>query len=149
MWIIYLRVSTDDQAANGVSLAMHEAQCRAMAAATGVDRVEVITDEGYSAKSLKRPGMERLLAAVYARQIAGVLIWKLGRLTRSLKDLIVLIDRFTPGNVALVSLQEKIDTSGSMGRFTLHLLGALAQLERETTAHRVKSAIDHIRANGG
>lgn len=148
-WLIYTRVSTDDQAQSGVSLAMQEAQCRAMATATGVERVEVVVDDGYSGKDLKRPGMQRLLAAIESRAVAGIIVWKLDRLTRSLRDLLALTDQLKAADVALVSLHEKIDTSGPMGRFTLHLMGALAQLERETIATRVKAAIDHIRAKGG
>ncbi len=147
-WVVYSRVSTEEQADSGASLNMQRDQCRAMAVALGHQQVEVLADDGYTGKDLKRPAMQLLLAQVRAGEIAGVIIWKLDRLTRRVKDLLQLVELFGERNVALVSLHEKIDTSGPMGRFVLIIMGAVAQLEQETIAHRVKSSMNYLRSQG-
>lgn len=147
-WLVYTRVSTDDQV-QGASLDVQRTQCEAMAKATGAGVVDVVVDDGYSGKDTKRPGMQRLLDLVERRELGGVIVWKLDRLTRNLRDLLAMVDLFTRTDTALVSLAEKIDTSGPMGRFTLHIMGAVAQLERETIQARVTAAMRHIRAKGG
>jgi site-specific DNA recombinase len=147
-WLIYTRVSTDDQV-QGASLDVQRTQCEAMAKATAVSVVDVVVDDGYSGKDTKRPGMRRVLDMVERRELGGIIVWKLDRLTRNLRDLLAMVDLFTATDTALVSLAEKIDTSGPMGRFTLHIMGAVAQLERETIQARVTAAMRHIRAKGG
>lgn len=149
-WVSYVRVSTDEQAQEGVSLAAQTASCGHLIAATtgGRGLVEVVEDAGYSGKNLRRPGAERVLDMIDRGAIAGVVVWRLDRLTRSLRDLIDLVERCDRQGVALVSVTEQISTQGPMGRFVLHLLGAVAQLERETTAARVKAAMTHVRMQG-
>src|SRR6266481_9723909 len=88
----YVRVSTDKQADHGVSLEAQEAKIRAMAVVQGAEIVELIVDGGESAKNLTRPGMERLLALVNERKVDMVIIAKLDRLTRSVKDLCGLLE---------------------------------------------------------
>ncbi len=78
----YVRVSTDRQAEQGVSLEAQEAKIRAMATVQGAELSEVIVDGGESAKSLNRPGVQRLLGLVDARAIDAVIVAKLDRLTR-------------------------------------------------------------------
>ena len=147
-WFIYCRVSTDDQAKEGVSLEAQQRSCEAMALAHGYAVREVVID-GVSAKDLNRPGMQRILRAVEAGQTAGIIIYKLDRFTRSrrdLEDLLPLLDRH---GAALISVSEKLDTSSAMGRFFIFMLGAIAQLERETIAERVTMGMRHRRAQGG
>src|ERR1039458_7365974 len=81
----YVRVSTDKQADQGVSLDAQAEKIRAMAVVHGADLVDIIVDGGESAKSLKRPGMAKLLAMVDAGKVQTVIIAKLDRLTRSVK----------------------------------------------------------------
>ena len=83
----YVRVSTDRQAEKGVSLEAQEAKIRAMATVQGADLAEVIVDGGESAKSLNRPGLQKLMAMVHAGKVQAVIVAKLDRLTRSVKDL--------------------------------------------------------------
>lgn len=147
-WVIYTRVSTEDQV-QGASLDVQRSQCEAMAKATGAAVLDVIVDDGYSGKDTKRPGMRRVLDMVERREMGGIIVWKLDRLTRNLRDLLAMVDLFGTTDTALVSLAERIDTSGPMGRFTLHIMGAVAQLERETIQARVTAAMRHIRAKGG
>ena len=85
MTIGYVRVSTDRQAEKGVSLESQEAKIRAMATVQGADLTEVIVDGGESAKSLNRPGLQRLMGLIHSGKVDSVIIAKLDRLTRSVK----------------------------------------------------------------
>ena len=88
----YVRVSTDRQAEQGVSLDAQDAKVRAMATVQGAELLEVIVDGGESAKSLYRPGLQRLMAMVNSGKVQAVIIAKLDRLTRSVKDLCGLLE---------------------------------------------------------
>src|SRR5271155_867839 len=90
----YTRVSTDEQAATGVSLATQAEKVNAYARLYGLEIVETIEDAGQSAKSLKRPGLQRALELLKAGHADGLLIAKLDRLSRSVKDWNALIDRY-------------------------------------------------------
>src|SRR6185295_17181680 len=92
----YVRVSTDDQAREGVSLDVQEARIRAYCEAKGWQLVAVVREEGKSAKDLKRPGLQEILRALPKRQrcFDVVVVVKLDRLTRSVRDLGNLTDAF-------------------------------------------------------
>src|SRR5260370_17916051 len=107
----YARVSTDKQADHGVSLEAQEAKIRAMAIVQGAAVIELIVDGGESAKDLKRPGMDRLLMLVDERKVDTVIIAKLDRLTRSVKDLAELLARFHRRCVPLVPVPESADSA--------------------------------------
>ena len=127
----YIRVSTEKQADHGVSLEAQEAKIRAMAVVQGADLAEAIVDAGESAKSLKRPGMERLLAMVDAGAVDVVIIAKLDRLTRSVADLAELLKRFERRGVSLVSVADSFDTRSAAGRLVLNIMVSVSQWERE------------------
>lgn len=144
----YIRVSTDKQADNGVSLEAQEAKLRAMAAVQDIEIDEFIIDGGESAKSLSRPGMERLLAMVDRGEVQTVIIAKLDRLTRSVKDLATLLERFQKRNVGLVSVSESLDTKSAAGRLVLNIMCAVSQWEREAIGERTRDAMRHKKAKG-
>src|ERR1700692_936792 len=127
----YIRVSTDKQADHGVSLEAQEAKIRAMAVVQGAEIVELIVDGGESAKNLNRPGMEKLLKLVDERKVDTVLIAKLDRLTRRVKDLAELLERFQKRGVSLVSVAESLDTGSAAGRLVINIMTAVSQWERE------------------
>ena len=83
----YVRVSTDKQSEKGISLGAQTDKIRAMAVVHGAELMEVVQDGGESAKSLNRPGVQRVLAMVERRAVQAVIVAKLDRLTRSVKDL--------------------------------------------------------------
>ena len=118
----YVRVSTDKQADHGVSLEAQEAKIRAMAVVQGAEIVDLIIDGGESAKNLDRPGMERLLALVDQGKVQTVIIAKLDRLTRSVKDLAELLERFQRRGVSLVSVAESLDTGSAAGRLVINMI---------------------------
>jgi len=144
----YIRVSTEKQADRGVSLEAQSEKVRAMAVVQGAELAEVIVDAGESAKSLDRPGMERLLALVDSRSVDVVIIAKLDRLTRSVKDLAELLERFTRRGVSLVSVAESLDTGTAAGRLVLSIMAAVSQWEREAIGERTRDAMSHKKANG-
>jgi site-specific DNA recombinase len=144
----YVRVSTEKQADFGVSLEAQSEKVRAMAVVQGAELAEVIIDAGESAKSLNRPGMARLLSLVDGGAVDIVIIAKLDRLTRSVKDLAELLERFTRRGVSLVSVAESLDTGTAAGRLVLNIMTAVSQWEREAIGERTRDAMHHKRANG-
>lgn len=134
----YIRVSTDEQAKNGASIPSQEKILRALAVVKGYDDFEVYIDDGFSGKNLRRPRVQQLLQECRTGRVEAVLVWKLDRLSRSLRDLLNLIEEdFTPNGVTLISATESIDTSTPGGRAMLAVLGTFAQFEREQDAERV------------
>lgn len=117
--IAYIRVSTEKQVEGGASLESQEKKIRAMAEVQGAKLVEIIGDGGESAKSLARPGMERLLSLVDTGKVNVVIIAKLDRLTRSVKDLAELLERIDKRGVSLVSVADSLDTETATGRLVL------------------------------
>src|SRR6516225_10444631 len=121
----YVRVSTDRQAEQGVSLEAQEAKIRAMATVQGAELLEVIIDGGESAKNLNRPGLQRLLTQVDSGKVEAVIVAKLDRLTRSVKDLCSLLELFEKRSVALVSVAESLDTASAAGRLVITIMAAV------------------------
>jgi len=144
----YVRVSTDRQAEQGVSLEAQEAKIRAMATVQGADLIDVIVDGGESAKSLNRPGLQRLLDLVNGGKVDAVIVAKLDRLTRSVKDLCGLLELFEKRKVALISVAESLDTGSAAGRLVITIMGAVSQWEREAIGERTRDALNHKRGNG-
>jgi DNA invertase Pin-like site-specific DNA recombinase len=144
----YVRVSTDKQAGQGVSLEAQAEKIRAMAVVHGAELIDIIVDGGESAKSLQRPGMERLLTLVDGKKVQAVIVAKLDRLTRSVKDLCTLLDRFERRSVALISVAESLDTGSAAGRLVLNIMTAVSQWEREAIGERTRDALSHKRNRG-
>jgi DNA invertase Pin-like site-specific DNA recombinase len=144
----YIRVSTDQQADRGVSLDAQRERVRAMAIVQGAELLDVIVDGGESAKSLNRPGLQRVLALVNAGKVKAVIVAKLDRLTRSVKDLCELLELFEKRGVALISVAESLDTASAAGRLVITIMGAVSQWEREAIGERTREALRHKRGKG-
>jgi DNA invertase Pin-like site-specific DNA recombinase len=144
----YVRVSTERQAERGSSLEAQAEKIRAMALVQGVELADIIVESGESAKSLQRTGMTRLLALVEAGQVKAVIVAKLDRLTRSVKDLCELLERFERKGVALVSVAESLDTGSAAGRLVLNIMAAASQWEREAVGERTRDVLRHKRSQG-
>jgi DNA invertase Pin-like site-specific DNA recombinase len=144
----YVRVSTDRQADQGVSLEAQEAKIRAMATVQSADLIDVIADGGESAKSLNRPGLQRLLSLVTEGTVQAVIVAKLDRFTRSVKYLCGLLELFEKRKVALISVAESLDTGSAAGRLVITIMAAVSQWEREAIGERTRDALQHKCGNG-
>jgi len=144
----YIRVSTEHQADEGVSLEAQRARLEAFALATDLVLVGVEVDAGISAKTLERPGIQRALARLEAGEADGVLVAKLDRLTRSVRDLGELVERYFASRFSLLSVSDAIDTRSASGRLVLNVLCSVAQWEREATAERTREALAHLKRQG-
>lgn len=146
----YIRVSTEEQAAEGVSLPCQREKLRLYCDLHGLELVEVIADEGASGKNLDRPGIRRVLELLDGNAIDGLLITKLDRLTRSLTDWGAMIDDYFDerGRKKLFSVQDHIDTSTATGRMMINIILTFAQWEREVNAERTTDALRSKIARG-
>jgi len=145
----YVRVSTDEQAAHGVSLAAQEAKLRAYAELYEIELIRVEVDAGASAKSLNRPALQRALASLKRREADAILVAKLDRLTRSVRDLADLLDDyFRDDRRALLSVAEQIDTRSASGRLVLNVMTSVAEWEREAIGERTATALHHLAGQG-
>jgi site-specific DNA recombinase len=142
----YARVSTEDQARDGVSLSAQEAKIEAYCLVKDWTWTEVIREPGQSAKSLNRPGLQRLVFLVETRQVEVIMISKLDRLTRSVSDLDKLVRLFDEAGVALVSLQESFNATTATGRLMMNQLASVSQWEREVIGERTHDALQHLKA---
>lgn len=116
---IYCRVSTLEQATEGYSIGVQKEKLSAYAAAQSYDVADIYSDEGFSGKDLHRPAMERLITDVENKRIDIVLIYKLDRLSRHVKDVLELVELFDKYSVTLYSLTENLDLSSPFGRAAL------------------------------
>jgi site-specific DNA recombinase len=144
----YIRVSTEDQAREGVSLDNQEAKIKAYASLNDLDLVEVIRDEGASGKNLDRAGMTRLLDMVEKSSVDAVIVYKLDRLSRKTIDTLNLIEKIEGQGIAFHSISEKVDTKSATGKFFLTIISAMAQMERDLIAERTKDALSHKKDKG-
>ena len=144
----YVRVSSDEQARDGVSLAVQSEKVRQFASLHDLELVDVIIDAGVSAKTLDRPGLTRALGMLDAGQADGIVVMKLDRLTRSVRDLADLLDAYF-GEAAgkqLFSVGDSIDTRTAAGRLVLNVLMSVSQWEREVIVERTRSAMSYKKA---
>jgi site-specific DNA recombinase len=146
----YIRVSTKAQANEGFSLPVQKEKVRAYALQNGLDLVDVIEDGGRSAESLDRKGIREVFARLDAKEVSGVVIAKLDRLTRSVRDWAGLVeDRFgVNGGARLYSASESIDLTTANGRFVANILISCAQCELETGVERSESVMGDKRTKG-
>jgi DNA invertase Pin-like site-specific DNA recombinase len=144
--VAYVRVSTDKQVEQGLSLDAQRAKFIAYAALYELDVVGIDVDAGVSAKTLQRPALQRVLRRLKAGEAEALLVVKLDRLTRSVRDLGALVETyFLGGKWSLMSASEQIDTRTAAGRMVLNILTAVSQWEQETIAERTAEAMAYKR----
>lgn len=144
----YVRVSTDQQANEGVSLEAQRAKVRAYCDLYGFELVAIEADEGASASTLQRDGLQRALASLEAGEADALVVVKLDRLTRSVRDLDALLTGYFADRFALVSVAEQVDTTTATGRMILNVLMSVSQWEREVIGERTSAALQHKKAQG-
>lgn len=146
--VAYLRVSTSGQADGGVSLEAQREKLKAYALALDLELVAIVEDAGYSAKTLKRPGLQVALDHLTEGRASGLLVTKLDLLTRSVRDLGDLVDRYFGSRFSLLSVGDAVDTRSPSGRLVLNVLTSVAQWEREAGAERTREALGHLKREG-
>lgn len=144
----YCRVSTEEQAREGVSLDNQENKIKLQADLSDYHLVDMVIDPGYSAKNMNRPGIRRVIEAVKAGEVDAVIIHKLDRLTRSVADLDSFIRLLNKKGIALISVKDSIDTKTAGGRMVLNVLASISQWEREAIGERTAEALRHKRDRG-
>lgn len=134
MKIGYARVSTKDQSLNLQKDALKQAGCKK------------IFSEQISGVKTERKQLNELLKQIRKGDI--LIVWKLDRLSRSLRELVNLISRFQELEVGFKSLQDSIDTTTPTGKLTFHLFASLAEFERDIISERTKAGLKAARARG-
>ena len=134
MLVGYARVSRDEQSLNLQMDALEAAGCTKIF----TDKISGTTDE--------RAGLDELLSFIRAGDV--LVVWKLDRLGRTLKKLILMIEELSEKEVGFKSLRESIDTTTAGGRLVFHVFGALAEFERELISERTKAGLVSAKARG-
>ncbi len=145
----YIRVSTEEQAREGISLEVQEDKVKKYADLHNLDLVEVIRDEGKSGKDLNREGIQKVITLCKDRSVDHLVVYKMDRLTRRTLDLLTLVEEvFKPNRVQFHSISEKVDTSTAQGKFFLTITGAMAQMERDLISERTREALQYKISKG-
>jgi DNA invertase Pin-like site-specific DNA recombinase len=158
--VAYIRVSSDKQKEQGLSLEAQVASIRAYAGLYQIDLVLVplegaegpprpFLEDDITAKNMDRPGLQRVLAMLKSGEADAVIVTKLDRLTRSVRDLSFLLEEhFAEGGSQLFSVSEQIDTRTAGGRLVLNILASVSQWEREVIGERTKAVMQHMKREG-
>ena len=146
---IYLRVSTEEQAQEGYSIRAQEEKLRDYARIKGWRVYKIYIDDGISGKNTTdRPAINEMIEDVKNGKVKNVLVYRIDRLTRSIIDLINLIDLFNTHDCAFNSLTESIDTHSATGRMFIKILGIFAEFERENLAERSRLGLERKAREG-
>ena len=140
---VYARVSTVDQTAENQLL-----ELRRYVAARGWTRGRV-RRRGRQRRQDRRPALDQLVADVRGHRVQAVVCWRLDRLGRNLRHLVMLLDDWHSRGIAFVTMGEGIDTSTPAGRLVAGVLGSIAEFERARIQERVRAGLARVRAQGG
>jgi site-specific DNA recombinase len=141
----YVRVSSEKQEN---SLAAQQEKIAAACVMKGWSTLPPLIDDNEFSGDLERPGARKMIELVKARKVSAVVISKLDRLTRSTRDVIYLVELFNKHKVALVSIEESLDTKSIMGQFIIKLFASLAELERLTIGQRTRDGLRNLKNRG-
>lgn len=144
---LYIRVSTSEQAKEGYSLAAQENTLKRFCEMQEFEIYKVYADEGISAKNIKkREKLQQMLKET--EQFDVVVIWKISRMARNMKDLLNIEESLRDNDVALISVTEPFDATTYVGKFIFQILGAVAELEREILAENISNALKEKTSQG-
>ena len=141
--VLYVRVSTHGQHPENQLLAL-----RKYAQARELEIVESYVDVGHSGGKASRPELDRLMMDARRRKFSIVLVTRLDRLARSLRQLVMTLDELRELGISFVSLQEAFDTSTSTGILLFQVVGAIAEFERSLIRERIALGLERARAEG-
>ncbi|MBM4199824.1 MAG: recombinase family protein [Gammaproteobacteria bacterium] len=142
----YIRVSTQGQADDGISLDAQRAKITAWCECNGYTLAGIYEDAGISGTKADRPGLAAALAAVGKND--ALVCYTLSRLARSTRHTLEIADRLEKAGADMVSLSERIDTTTAAGRMVFRMLAVLAEFERDQISERTKGALAHKKAQG-
>ena len=140
---IYARVSTDKQAVDVQLTELRDYVKRA-----GWKIFREFTDEGFTGKNTSRPAFKEMMDLARQRKFDVLLVWKLDRLSRSLKDLINTLDELGHLGIDFNSYDNKIDTSTPTGKLVFQIIGAVAEFERDIISERVRAGLRNAKRKG-
>ena len=145
----YIRVSTEEQRRSGAGLAAQRRSIESACRERGWTLLRIEADEAASAKTTRnRPGYARAVETVESGEAAGLVVAKLDRLSRSVRDFCEILDASAKQGWALVCLDLGLDTSTPTGRFTAQIIAAVAELERKMIGQRTREGLERVRAKG-
>lgn len=143
--VLYLRVSTQEQATEGYSLAAQEQNGREQAARMGYEIVQVYADEGKSGKSTKhRFAYQQMMEDAKDGKFELLIIWKLTRLSRNMMDTLQTVEELLKHNIELYSISERFDITTAMGKMMLQMLGTFAEFERNQISENVQMTMKSL-----
>ncbi len=146
--IVYIRVSTEGQAIDGVSLDAQRAKIEAWCLANDYKVVDSFVDAGLSgSRADNRPGLQNAIYSACQNK-AALVVYSLSRLARSTQDTIAIGEKLAKAGADLVSLSEKIDTTSAAGKMVFRMLAVLAEFERDQISERTRMALAHKRNRG-
>ena len=143
----YIRVSTEQQVDEGVSLAAQRAKINLWCELNDCELVAIYEDAGISGKTIeKRPQLQTALSEM--KKGMALVVYSLSRMSRTTEHCISIANELKAKGCNLVSITEKLDTSSAMGEFFFTVMAALGQMERKLTGERTKAALAYKKANG-
>src|SRR5664280_2094887 len=142
---LYARVSTKDK---GQDPEMQLTELREFAAKRGWQVVGEFVDVGVSGSKDSRPQLDNMMRLAKTRKIDVIAVWKLDRFGRSLRHLVDALAELEALGVAFVSLRDNLDLTTPAGRMMFHVIGAMAEFERELIRERVRAGLAHARSKG-
>jgi DNA invertase Pin-like site-specific DNA recombinase len=149
--ILYGRVSTDEQVKEGHSIETQGEDLAAFAQLKRHSRTLHLSDEGASARTTNRPKLQFALSLLAAGEYDVLVVTHLDRLSRSLRDVIDIIEQSKREGWSIVFLDidgQQVDTGSAFGMFMIHVLAAVAQLKSDDTSERTKIGLAKAKANG-
>ena len=149
----YIRVSSKKQERDGISLLVQWNKLIAYCEAMGLELVDIRVDAKTAKNMKKRPGLDEAFAIITSGKADGIIVTKLDRLTRSVRDLADLTERYfgehaTIHKCEFISTSDSIDTRTASGRLVLNVLCSVAQWEREVIVERTQEAMDELKEQG-
>ena len=145
----YVRVSTQEQVSEGVSLDAQRDRLRAYCKLNDIRLIDIIADEGISGSTLERPGLQTALRMIKRGRANTLIVVKLDRLSRSLRDVCALVDDyFVDERHHLLSVCGMVNTHNAAGRMLMMNLANFNQFEREMISERTRESMQHMKAQG-
>ena len=140
---IYARVSTDKQKAE-----MQVVELKSYVKHRGFKLGQTYIDQGYTGGNLQRPAFGRMMEDAHKRAFDVLIVWKLDRLSRSLKDLITTLETLGSLGIDFISYDNSLDTSTPTGKLVFHVVGSVAEFERDIIRERVRAGLANARRKG-